>query len=279
MLDLASQITAAADYIRSRWDRKPQVGIVLGTGLGDFAAEVEAEEIIPYNDIPHFPIPTALGHKGRLVLGTCRGVPVATMDGRYHCYEGYPLHQVTLPVRVMKALGIEMLILSNASGGMNPKFKVGDVMVITDHINLMGDNPLIGPNDDALGPRFPHMCDVYDCKLIDRAMEIADQAEFKAHRGVYAGLKGPNFETRAEYRFLRTIGADAVGMSTVPEVIVAAHMSLPVLAISAVTNVCDPDDLDKATGEDVIDAAKIAEPKMRRIVLEILAARSWRAER
>lgn len=272
MLSLAAQITAAAEHIRGRWPRKPQVGIVLGTGLGDFAAEVEPEQVIPYGDIPHFPVPTALGHKGRLICGTCRGVPVVVMDGRYHCYEGYPLSQVTLPVRVMKALGIELLILSNASGGMNPEFGVGDVMVITDHINLMGDNPLIGPNDDSLGPRFPHMCDVYDAKLVARAMAIAAAAGFKAHRGVYAGLKGPNFETRAEYRFLRTIGADAVGMSTVPEVIVAAHMCLPVLAISAVTNVCNPDDLEKATGEDVIDAAKIAEPKMRRIVLEILAA-------
>ncbi|MCE9605643.1 MAG: purine-nucleoside phosphorylase [Planctomycetia bacterium] len=276
MLDLALQISAAADYIRSRWKRKPQVGIVLGTGLGDFAAEVEAEVVIPYGDIPHFPAPTALGHKGRLVCGTCRGVPVVTMDGRYHCYEGYSLKQITLPVRVLKELGIELLVLSNASGGMNPRFQVGDVMIIVDHINLMGDNPLIGPNDDALGPRFPHMCDVYDSSLVDRAMEIARQADFTAHRGVYVGLKGPNFETRAEYRFLRTIGADAVGMSTVPEVIVAAHMRLPVLAISAVTNVCDPDALEKATGEDVIDAAKIAEPKMRRIVLEILAERASR---
>lgn len=276
MLDLAAQISAAAEFIRGRWPRRPQVGIVLGTGLGDFSAEVEPEAVISYDDIPHFPKPTAPGHKGKLVCGTCRGVPVVVMDGRYHCYEGYPLQQITLPVRVFKALGIELLILSNASGGMNPKFSVGDVMVITDHINLMGDNPLIGPNDDTLGPRFPHMCDVYDCKLIDRAMAIAEAAKFKAHRGVYAGLKGPNFETRAEYRFLRTIGADAVGMSTVPEVIVAAHMSLPVLAISAVTNVCDPDDLEKATGEDVIDAAKLAAPKMRTIVLEILNDRAGR---
>jgi len=276
MLDLAAQISTAAEFIRGRWPRRPQVGIVLGTGLGDFAAEVEAEVSIPYDDIPHFPKPTAPGHKGKLVCGICRGVPVVVMDGRYHCYEGYPLQQITLPVRVFKALGIELLILSNASGGMNPAFAVGDVMVITDHINLMGDNPLIGPNDDTLGPRFPHMCDVYDCKLIDRAMAIAEASRFKAHRGVYAGLKGPNFETRAEYRFLRTIGADAVGMSTVPEVIVAAHMSLPVLAISAVTNVCDPDDLEKATGEDVIDAAKLAAPKMRTIVLEILSDRAGR---
>lgn len=276
MLDLSPKIAAAADYVRSRWSRRPVVGIVLGTGLSEFASQVEAETIIPYEEIPHFAKPTALGHKGRLVCGTCRGVPVVVMDGRYHCYEGYPLKQITLPVRVLKALGIEMLILSNASGGMNPKFTVGDVMVITDHINLMGDNPLIGVNDDGLGPRFPHMCDVYDCKLVDRAIEISEQAGFKAHRGVYVGLKGPNFETRAEYRFLRLIGADAVGMSTVPEVIVAAHMGLPVLAISAVTNVCDPDALEKATGQEVIDAGKIAEPKMRRIVLEILNDRIGR---
>lgn len=276
MLDLAAKISAAAEYIQSRWGRRPEVGIVLGTGLSEFATQVEAETIIAYEEIPHFAKPTAQGHRGRLVCGTCCGVPVVVMDGRYHCYEGYPLKQITLPVRVLKALGIEMLILSNASGGMNPKFTVGDVMVITDHINLMGDNPLIGVNDDGLGPRFPHMCDVYDAKLIDRAMEISERAGFKAHRGVYVGLKGPNFETRAEYRFLRLIGADAVGMSTVPEVIVAAHMCLPVLAISAVTNVCDPDALEKATGQEVIDAGKIAEPKMRRIVLEILAERAAR---
>lgn len=270
MLDLADKMNEAAAFISSKWSRKPKVGIILGTGLGGFAREVQAEAVIPYRDIPHFPRSTAIGHKGQLVCGLCNGVPVATMEGRFHCYEGYPLHLVTLPVRVMRKLGIELLIVSNAAGGMNPHFQVGDVMVIEDHINLMGDNPLIGYNDENLGPRFPDMSEVYDRKLIDRALEIARQANFVAHRGVYVGLKGPNFETRAEYRFLRTIGGDVVGMSTVPEVIVAAHMSLPVLAISAVTNVCLPDLLEKADGHEVVQAGKLAEPKMRRIVMDIL---------
>jgi purine-nucleoside phosphorylase len=192
------------------------------------------------------------------------------MEGRFHQYEGYPLKQITLPVRVMKALGAETLIVSQAVGGMNPYYKAGDVMVIDDHINLMGDNPLIGYNDESLGPRFPDMSEAYDRKLIDRALEIARLENFVAHRGVYVGLKGPNYETRAEYRFLRIIGGDVVGMSTVPEVIVASHEKLKVLAISAVTNVCLPDSLEKAEAEDVIAAGKQAEPKMRKIVHGIL---------
>ena len=270
MSDLRKKIDDAVDYISRRWDCRPKVGIILGTGLGGFAREVQADSVIPYCDIPHFPRSTALGHKGQLVCGMCNGVPVATMEGRFHCYEGYPLQQVTLPVRVLHKLGIELLIVSNAAGGMNPHFKVGDVMLIEDHINLMGDNPLIGVNDDALGPRFPDMSDVYDAALIERALEIARKENFVAHRGVYVALKGPNYETRAEYRFLRIIGADVVGMSTVPEVIVAAHEGLKVLAISAVTNVCLPDALEKADGPSVVAAGKQAEPKMRKIVLEIL---------
>lgn len=270
MLDLRRKIDEAAAFIQSKWSRVPKVGIILGTGLGGFAREVQAEATIPYADIPHFPRSTALGHKGQLVCGLCNGVAVATMEGRFHSYEGYNLQQVTLPVRVMHKLGIELLIVSNAAGGMNPHFQVGDVMVIEDHVNLMGDNPLIGYNDESLGPRFPDMSEAYDRRLIDRALEIARLENFVAHRGVYVGLKGPNFETRAEYRFLRIIGGDVVGMSTVPEVIVAAHESLKVLAVSAVTNVCLPDSLDRAEAEDVIAAGKLAEPKMRKIVNGIL---------
>lgn len=192
------------------------------------------------------------------------------MEGRFHQYEGYPLKQITLPVRVMKAMGADLLIVTQAVGGMNPHYVPGDVMIIDDHINLMGDNPLIGINDDALGPRFPDMSEVYDEPLIERALEIARKENFVAHRGVYVALKGPNYETRAEYRFLRRIGGDVVGMSTVPEVIVAAHEGLKVLAISAVTNVCLPDKLDKADGASVVAAGKLAEPKMRKIVLSIL---------
>jgi purine-nucleoside phosphorylase len=271
MLELRRKIDEAAGYISQKWSRKPRVGIILGTGLGGFAREVEAEAVIPYGEIPHFPRSTAVGHKGQLVCGDCCGVPVATMEGRFHCYEGYPLQQVTLPVRVMRKLGIELLIVSNAAGGMNPHYQVGDVMVIEDHINLMGDNPLIGINDDALGPRFPDMSEVYDVALGDRALEIARRENFSAHRGVYVALKGPNYETRAEYRFLRIIGADVVGMSTVPEVIVAAHMGMRVFAISAVTNVCLPDALGKADGETVVAAGRQAEPKMRAIVKGILS--------
>src|SRR5262245_6475687 len=270
MLELRKKIDEAAAYIQSKWNCAPKVGIILGTGLGGFAREVQAEATIPYAEIPHFPRSTAIGHKGQLVCGLCNGVPVATMEGRFHSYEGYNLQQVTLPVRVMHKLGIELLIVSNAAGGMNPHFNVGDVMVSEDHINLMGDNPLIGYNDETLGPRFPDMSEAYDRDLIDRALEIARQENFVAHRGVYVALKGPNYETRAEYRFLRIIGGDVVGMSTVPEVIVAAHEKLKVLAISAVTNVCLPDSLEKATAEDVIAAGKQAEPKMRKIVGAIL---------
>jgi purine-nucleoside phosphorylase len=270
MLDLRQKIDEAAAYIQAKWNTRPKVGIILGTGLGGFAREVQNPTTIPYADIPHFPKSTAIGHKGQLVCGLCNGVPVATMEGRFHSYEGYNLQQVTLPVRVMHKLGIELLIVSNAAGGMNPHFKVGDVMLIEDHINLMGDNPLLGYNDPSLGPRFPDMSEAYDRALIDRALEIARKENFVAHRGVYVALKGPNYETRAEYRFLRIIGGDVVGMSTVPEVIVAAHESLKVMAISAVTNVCLPDALEKADGESVVEAGKQAEPKMRKIVLATL---------
>lgn len=270
MLDLRQKIDEAAAFIQSKWKTAPKVGIILGTGLGGFAREVTEETNIPYREIPHFPKSTALGHKGQLVCGNCNGVPVATMEGRFHSYEGYNLQQVTLPVRVMHKLGIELLIVSNAAGGMNPHYNVGDVMLIEDHINLMGDNPLIGYNDESLGPRFPDMSEAYDRDLIERALEIARQENFVAHRGVYVALKGPNYETRAEYRFLRIIGADVVGMSTVPEVIVAAHEGLKVMAISAVTNVCLPDNLGKADGPSVVAAGKHAEPKMRKLVLGIL---------
>jgi purine-nucleoside phosphorylase len=271
MLQLTGQIEDAARAIREHWTREPRVGIILGTGLGNFAEQIEHEAVIAYDKIPHFPRSTAIGHKGQLVCGQVAGVPVVTMEGRFHLYEGYPLKQVTLPVRVMKALGIELLIVSNASGGMNPHFTAGDIMVIEDHINLMGDNPLIGINDDRLGPRFPDMSCPYDPDLIDRALAIARRADFLAHRGVYIALSGPNYETRAEYRMLRRLGGDVVGMSTVPEVIVAVHAGLRVLALSAVTNVCLPDALGKTDGAAVVDAAQIAEPKMRKIVLGILA--------
>jgi purine-nucleoside phosphorylase len=271
MLHLFDQIQDAANFIKSKWDCTPKVGIILGTGLGNFTKEIQQESCIGYEWIPHFPKSTAMGHKGQLVCGKIGKVPVVTMEGRFHAYEGYLLDVVTLPVRVMKELGIKLLIISNASGGMNPNYKSGDIMVIDDHINLMGgNNPLFGVNDDRLGPRFPDMSCPYDRELIDKSLEIARKANFAAHRGVYVALTGPNYETRAEYRFLRGIGGDVVGMSTVPEAIVAAHCGLKVLALSTVTNVAMPDCLVKASGEEVIAAAKSAEPKLGKIVLEIL---------
>ncbi|HUQ71457.1 MAG TPA: purine-nucleoside phosphorylase [Planctomycetaceae bacterium] len=271
MIDLSTQVSDAIGAVQGRWPRKPQVGIILGTGLGGFAKQVDAEAVIGYETIPHFPRSTAIGHRGQFVCGTIGGLGVVTMEGRFHLYEGYSAQQITLPVRVMKALGIELLIISNASGAVNPEYKPGDVMVIDDHINLMGANPLTGPNVETLGPRFPDLSRPYDPVLIERALQIAKAEQFVAHRGVYVALSGPNYETRAEYRFLRMIGGDVVGMSTVPEVIVAAHMKLPVLALSTITNVALPDSTQQPTdGHDVINVAALAETKVRKIVLGIL---------
>lgn len=277
MNQLAVYVEEAAAAIRSQWECKPRVGIILGTGLGEFARQVDAEAVISYEKIPHFPRATALGHKGQLVCGTAGEMPVVTMEGRYHKYEGYPLWQITLPVRVMKALGIELLIISNASGAMNPKYDVGDIMVLEDHINLMGDNPLVGPNDNALGPRFPDMSQPYDLELIDVALEISRRQNFIAHRGVYVALTGPNYETKAEYRFLRLIGGDVVGMSTVPEVIVAAHAGLRVFAVSTITNVCLPDALAPVNGEQIVATAASAEEKVRKLVFGVLTHEARRS--
>jgi purine-nucleoside phosphorylase len=272
MLDLLDKIAEAAAAVRRRWERTPRVGIILGTGLGNFAGQISADVKIGYEAIPHFPRSTAIGHKGQLVCGTLLGVPVVAMEGRFHLYEGYTAAQVTLPVRVMKHLGIELLIVSNASGGMNPRYRSGDIMVIEDHINLMSVNPLIGINDDRLGPRFPDMCAPYDRALIELSLEIARRENFVTHTGPYVGLSGPNYETRAEYRFLRRIGGDVVGMSTVPEVIVAAHMGLRVLALSTVTNMCLPDAIRASSGAEVVAMAQAAEEKLRKIVLGVVGA-------
>jgi purine-nucleoside phosphorylase len=268
---LAQQIDDAAAAIRARWGGLPAVGIILGTGLATFTDQIDQQAVIGYENIPHFPRSTALSHAGRLVCGTVAGTPVVTMDGRFHLYEGYPLQQITLPVRVMKALGVELLIVSNASGGLNPNLAEGDVVVIADHINLMGANPLVGINDDRLGPRFPDMSCPYDRALRASALEIARKENFAAIEGVYVALCGPCYETRAEYRFLRLIGGDVVGMSTVPEVVVAAHAGLRVLGLSVVTNVCRPDALAPTDGQRVVRAASAAERKLRQIVRGILA--------
>jgi purine-nucleoside phosphorylase len=270
MHDLTQQIDQAVAAIRRLWAGRPRVGIILGTGLGSLSAEIAAEATIDYAAVPHFPASTVQGHTGQLHCGAIRGVPVVAMEGRFHVYEGYTYQQITFPVRVMRALGAEVLIVSNACGGMNPQYARGDIMVIEDHINLMNGNPLIGPNDDRLGPRFPDMCVPYDRRLIDKALEIARREDFAAHKGVYVAVAGPNLETRAEYRFLRGIGADVVGMSTVPEVLVAVHAGMRVLGLSIVTDLCLPDALGPANIEEIIATANAAEPKLRKIVLGVL---------
>ncbi len=270
MLELYDQMQEAAAAIRAQWDGKPHAGIILGTGLGPLAERIEVEAAIDYEQIPHFPRSTAVGHRGRLVCGQLEGLPVLAMEGRFHQYEGYPLKQITLPVRVMKALGAELLIVTQAVGGMNPHFRTGDLMMLDDHINLMGDNPLIGINDDRLGPRFPDMCCPYDPELIDVALEVARKENFAAHKGVVVAVTGPNLETRAEYRFLRMIGADVVGMSTVPEVIVAVHAGLRVFGLAVVTDMCLPDALQPVNVEEIIATANAAEPKLRQLVLGVL---------
>jgi purine-nucleoside phosphorylase len=264
-------VQEAARSIRARWSGVPRVGLVLGTGLGALAREIDSEASIPYPDIPYFPRSTVESHKGQLVCGTLAGHAVIAMEGRFHLYEGYSPWQVTFPIRVMKQLGCGLLVVSNAGGGLNPLFKKGDLIVIEDHINLMAINPLIGPNDDRLGPRFPDMIEPYDGSLQDLALEVALRENIVAHRGVYVAVVGPNLETRAEYRFLRGIGADIVGMSTVPEVLVAVHAGLKVLGFSIVTDMCLPDALQPAHIEEIIAVANQAESKLRTIVCGVLS--------
>ena len=264
-------VDAAASAVRSRWDGKPTVGIVLGTGLGALAAEIAVEATIPYSDLPHFPTSTVTSHAGQLVCGTLAGQTVMAMEGRFHFYEGYTPAQVTFPIRVMRHLGCQTLLVSNAAGGLNPLHRKGDLIVIDDHINLMGVNPLIGPNDERLGPRFPDLIEPYDQTLQRLALDVAIEANVVAHRGVYVAVSGPNLETRAEYRFLRAIGADVVGMSTVPEVLVAVHAGMKVLGFSIVTDLCLPDALEPARIEDILAVAREAEAKLRTIVTRVLA--------
>jgi purine-nucleoside phosphorylase len=260
----------AARAIRALWDGEPRVGIVLGTGLGALAREIQAEAAIPYPDIPHFPRSTVESHRGQLVCGRLAGHVVMAMEGRFHLYEGYSPWQVTFPIRVMKELGCRLLIVSNAAGGLNPLHQKGDLIVIEDHVNLMGLNPLVGPNDDRLGPRFPDMIEPYDRGLQDLALEVALHSNIVARRGVYVAVVGPNLETRAEYRFLRGIGADVVGMSTVPEVLVAVHAGLKVLGFSIVTDMCLPDALQPVRIDEIVAVANQAESQLRQIVCGVL---------
>mgnify|MGYP001599595354 CR=1 FL=1 len=267
---LREKVLAAAQAIRTRSKVAPRFGITLGTGLGGLARDIEVETRIPYADIPHFPEPRMTSHAGALVLGRLGGEPVAALEGRYHFYEGFSLEEITLPVRVLKALGVECAIFSNAAGGLNPSFRSGDVMIISDHLNLMGVNPLVGPNDDSLGPSFPDMCEPYNLTLVSSLEAIALRHGIRASRGVYAALTGPCLETRAEYRYLRALGADAVGMSTVPEVIVAVHAGLRVVGISCITDLCLPDALKPVNIEEILKVAGEAEPKMTLLVRKLI---------
>lgn len=271
MLQLYDQIEASAAFVRKRWDATPRVGVILGSGLGAVADAIEIDVAVEYGDVPHFLRSTAVGHLGRLLGGRLAGVPVVAMQGRFHGYEGYSAERATFPVRVMNALGIKLLIVSNAAGGLNPNFAAGDVMVIDDHINLLNRNPLVGVNDDRLGPRFPDMSTPYDRRLGDGALAIARRHDFACHRGVYIAMLGPTYETRAEIRMLRDLGGDAVGMSTVPEAIVAAHAGLPVLGLSTITNVCSPDIPHTTSGEEVVATANTAKNKLLAIVNDIVS--------
>jgi len=266
----SEQILKAVNFIQDQFSYQPQVGIILGTGLGKLIDDIHIEHEIDYKDIPYFPISTVESHTGRLIFGEIEGRKVVAMKGRFHYYEGYDMREVTLPVRVMKHLGVEVLCVSNAAGGLNPDYKIGEVMIINDHIDLFPENPLRGKNMDELGVRFPDMSEPYDFNLIELARGIAKDNNIVAHEGSYAGVQGPNLETRAEYKYLRTIGADTVGMSTVPEVIVARHMNLPVFAISAITDLCSPGNIKKVSIAEVLAAAAIAEPGMSLIIKKLI---------
>jgi len=268
--DLKAKITESVEFINQKSNIKPKIAIILGTGLGRLAEDIQEKEIIPYSDIPNFPISTVQGHGGNLVLGKLENKEVVAMQGRFHYYEGYNLKEVTFPVRVMKKLGAEVIIISNAAGGMNRFFKRGDLMLITDHINLFGDNPLIGPNDEELGLRFPDMSEAYDRKLVELTLKVALKEKIKLHQGIYVGLTGPTLETPAEYRFLIKIGADAVGMSTVPEVIVANHMGMKVLGISCITDLAINGVIVKTGLEEILKAASDAEPIMTKLVKKVI---------
>jgi purine-nucleoside phosphorylase len=268
--DVWTAVQAAAAVVRDKFPEPPKAAVILGTGLGQLATEIDVRATIDYSDIPGFPLSTVESHDGRLLCGTLGGKPVVVMQGRFHRYEGYTLQQVTFPLRVLRALGAETLIVSNACGAMNPLWLAGDLMLIADHINLLGDNPLIGPNDDRLGPRFPDMSATYDEALRADARAVAAELRIPLREGVYVAVSGPNLETRAEYRFLRGIGADVVGMSTVPEVIVAVHAGMRVLGFSIVTDLCLPDALEPATVERIIGMANRAQPSLTRLVRGVL---------
>ena len=268
---MIEKINEATGFIRNIYNQKPTVGIVLGSGLASFTKEIKIEKEIAYGDIPHFPVITVEGHSGKLIFGELSGKKVVAMAGRFHYYEGYAAEQIVFPIRVLKYLGIDTLLLSNAAGAVNPAFKVGDLMIITDHISQLTPNPLIGKNYKELGPRFPDMSEPYKRQLIKKAKNIAAEKNIKLQEGVYVAVTGPTFETPAEYRMILAIGGDVVGMSTVQEVITAVHMGLPVFAMSVITDVAIREDEHAVTHEEVLEAAKNAEPVFATIFCELIA--------
>lgn len=265
------KIKEATAYIQHKSSVKPEVGIILGTGLGGLVDEIDIIEAINYDEIPHFPVSTVESHQGRLLLGTLEGKNVIVMQGRFHYYEGYSMQEVTFPVRVMKLLGIKQLLVSNAAGGLNEDFNISDLMIISDHINLFPENPLTGPNNDNFGPRFPDMFDAYNPELVKKGLKIGESLEANVHSGVYAAVSGPNLETPAEYRYLKLIGADAIGMSTIPEVIVARQMDVPVFATSVITDLCYPGALEPVSVDKIIAAANRAQPSLTELFRKIVA--------
>jgi purine-nucleoside phosphorylase len=270
MKEWIAKIEQTAEYLKGKTRVQPELGIILGTGLGGLVKEIEASDIIPYDQIFNFPISTVESHAGRLIFGTLSGKRVMVMQGRFHYYEGYTMQQITFPVRVMKALGARTMIVSNACGGVNPVYRPGDIMIMADHINFMGDNPLLDRNEETLGPRFPDMCNAYDRDLIALAERVALVEKIKLQKGVYMAFSGPNLETAAEYRMARAMGADVVGMSSVPEVIVARHAGLNVLGFSIVTDLGLPDALEPASLEKILKVAGEAEPKFVRLVTRVV---------
>ncbi|MFM2229734.1 MAG: hypothetical protein RL607_992 [Bacteroidota bacterium] len=264
------QVHETVNFIQEKTGFTPEYGIILGSGLGSFTEDISIEYILPYASIPNFPVSTVQGHEGALVFGTIGTKKVVAMQGRFHYYEGYSMQQITFPVRVMKYLGVSKLIVSNASGGVNPAYQVGSIVVIKDHINLMPEHPLRGKNDERFGPRFVNMSEPYSKKMIAKAKEIAEHYEITLHEGVYLGLQGPTFETLSEYRMVKILGADCVGMSTVPEVIVACHMELETFGLSVITDMGDEDNIEEVNHEEVLKAAQKAEPHVRLLIRELI---------
>jgi len=265
------KVQETVNYIKSKTNFSPEFGVILGSGLGGFTEDIAIEFTLPYNEIPNFPVSTVEGHKGALVFGTIGNKKVVAMQGRFHYYEGYDMKEVTFPVRVMKFLGVEKLVVSNASGGVNPFYKVGDIVIIYDHINMMPEHPLRGKNDERFGPRFVNMSEPYSRELITKAKNIAIELNIEVKDGIYYGLQGPTFETLSEYRMVKIVGADCVGMSTVPEVIVARHMGVECFGISVITDIGDEHSIDTISHQEVLEAAQKAEPKVRTLIKELIA--------